>query len=41
MSTFRELLADAKAEITEVDTTAAAARIAAGAGVLDAREPDE
>ncbi len=41
MATFRDLLAAAKAEITEVDTSEAAARIAAGALVLDVREPDE
>jgi molybdopterin/thiamine biosynthesis adenylyltransferase/rhodanese-related sulfurtransferase len=41
MATFRDLLAAAKAEITEADTAAAAERIAAGAVVLDVREPDE
>ncbi|CAB4600848.1 MAG: molybdopterin-synthase adenylyltransferase MoeB [Actinomycetes bacterium] len=41
MATFRDLLAAAKNEITEIDTTAAADRIAAGAVVLDVREPDE
>ena len=41
MATFRDLLAAAKAQITEVDTAVAAERIAAGAVVLDVREPDE
>ena len=41
MATFRDLLGAAKAEITEVDTSGAADRIAAGATVLDVREPDE
>jgi molybdopterin/thiamine biosynthesis adenylyltransferase/rhodanese-related sulfurtransferase len=41
MASFRDLLKAAKAEITEVDTAAAAERIAAGALVLDVREPDE
>ena len=41
MPTFRDLLAAAKAEITEIDTGAAAERIASGAVVLDVREPDE
>ncbi len=41
MATFRDLLAAAKSEITEVDTATAAARIADGALVLDVREPDE
>ena len=41
MATFRDLLSAAKAEITEVDTASAAERIAAGALVLDVREPDE
>ncbi len=41
MATFRDLLAAAKNEITEIDTAAAAERIAAGALVLDVREPDE
>ena len=41
MATFRDLLTAAKAEITEVDTAAAADRIAQGALVLDVREPDE
>ena len=41
MTTFRDLLSAAKAEITEVDTSGAAERIAQGALVLDVREPDE
>jgi molybdopterin/thiamine biosynthesis adenylyltransferase/rhodanese-related sulfurtransferase len=41
MATFRDLLSAAKAEITEVDTSGAADRIAQGALVLDVREPDE
>ena len=42
MPTFRDLLAQAKAEITEIDTASAEARIAAGGVVvLDVREPDE
>ena len=42
MPTFRDLLAKAKAEINEIDTAAAEARIAAGGvTVLDVREPDE
>jgi len=41
MATFRDLLSAAKAEITEVETAEAAERIAAGATVLDVREPDE
>jgi molybdopterin/thiamine biosynthesis adenylyltransferase/rhodanese-related sulfurtransferase len=41
MATFRDLLNAAKSEITEIDTAAAAERIAAGAVVLDVREPDE
>ena len=41
MATFRDLLAAAKAEITEVDTETAAQHIAEGAVVLDVREPDE
>jgi molybdopterin/thiamine biosynthesis adenylyltransferase/rhodanese-related sulfurtransferase len=41
MATFRDLLAAAKSEITEVDTAGAAAEIDAGALVLDVREPDE
>ena len=40
--TFRDLLSAAKAEITEVDTAAAAEKIASGkVVVLDVREPDE
>jgi len=39
--TFRDLLAAAKAAITEVDTAVAAQHIAAGSVVLDVREPDE
>ncbi len=40
--TFRDLLAAAKADITEIDTSDAAERIAAGnVVVLDVREPDE
>ncbi|MEP7112899.1 MAG: molybdopterin-synthase adenylyltransferase MoeB [Ilumatobacteraceae bacterium] len=41
MATFRDLLSAAKAEITELDTATAADQIAAGAIVLDVREPDE
>ena len=41
MATFRDLLNAAKSEITEIDTAGAAERIAAGAVVLDVREPDE
>src|ERR1700712_115779 len=41
MATFRDLLTAAKAEINEIDTNNAAERIAAGAQVLDVREPDE
>ncbi len=42
MPTFRDLLAQAKAEITEIDTATAETRIAAGGViVLDVREPDE
>src|SRR5918997_268833 len=41
MANFRDLLKAAKAEITEVDTGGAADRIAAGALLLDVREPDE
>ena len=42
MPTFRDLLSAAKAQITEVDTDAAAQKIAAGSVVvLDVREPDE
>ena len=41
MATFRDLLSAAKSQVTEVDTSGAAALIAAGAVVLDVREPDE
>ncbi len=41
MATFRDLLAAAKSEITEIDTDVAAQHIADGAVVLDVREPDE
>src|SRR4051812_48944276 len=41
MATFRDLLAAAKSEITEVDTTGASDAIEAGALLLDVREPDE
>jgi hypothetical protein len=41
MASFRDLLAAAKAEIVEIDTETAAEHIAAGATVLDVREPDE
>lgn len=42
MAGFRDLLAQAKSQINEIDTNAAAARIeAGGAIVLDVREPDE
>ncbi|MEY3413488.1 MAG: putative molybdopterin synthase sulfurylase MoeB [Actinomycetota bacterium] len=42
MSSFRELLADAKSKIQEVDTQAAATKIETGqVVVLDVREPDE
>jgi len=41
MATFRDLLQATKKEITEVDNSEAARRIAAGATVLDVREPDE
>ena len=42
MANFRELLSQAKAQITEVDTTDAQNRIAGGGVVvLDVREPDE
>jgi molybdopterin/thiamine biosynthesis adenylyltransferase/rhodanese-related sulfurtransferase len=40
--TFRDLLASAKSVITEIDTAAAAERIATGdVTILDVREPDE
>ena len=41
MATFKELLASAMDEITEVDVTAAAALLDSGAALLDVREPDE
>ena len=42
MATFRDLLNQAKAQITEIDTAQAEARIrAGGVTVLDVREPDE
>ena len=41
MATFRDLLAAAKSEIVEVDTSSAADRIQQGWAVLDVREPDE
>ena len=41
MASFRDLLSAAKSEINEVDTVGAATAIAAGAIVLDVREPDE
>ncbi|MEK0444262.1 MAG: molybdopterin-synthase adenylyltransferase MoeB [Actinobacteria bacterium] len=41
MTTFRDLLGAAKAQITEIDTATAEQQIAAGAIVLDVREPDE
>jgi len=43
MASFRDLLASAKAEITEVDTAGAQERIEQGGNlvVLDVREPDE
>jgi sulfur-carrier protein adenylyltransferase/sulfurtransferase len=41
MPSFRELLAETKRQIREVDTAAAADSLAAGATVLDVREPDE
>jgi molybdopterin/thiamine biosynthesis adenylyltransferase/rhodanese-related sulfurtransferase len=41
MSNFRDLLAKAKSEISEVDPAAAEALIAGNAAVLDVREPDE
>jgi sulfur-carrier protein adenylyltransferase/sulfurtransferase len=41
MATFRDLLAAAKSEISEVDTARAAEQIDAGALILDVREPDE
>ena len=41
MASFRDLLAQAKTVITEVDTADAASRIERGVIVLDVREPDE
>ena len=41
MASFRDLLAQAKSAITEVDTAEAASRIERGVVVLDVREPDE
>ena len=41
MATYRDLLRAAKAEITEDSNATAAEKIAAGAIVLDVREPDE
>ncbi len=42
MATFRDLLSQAKSEITEIETAEAQARIdAGGVLVLDVREPDE
>jgi molybdopterin/thiamine biosynthesis adenylyltransferase/rhodanese-related sulfurtransferase len=43
MASFRDLLASAKSEITEIDTAAAQERIEQGGNVvvLDVREPDE
>jgi len=41
VTTFRDLLGAAKAQITEIDTATAEQQIAAGAIVLDVREPDE
>ena len=41
MASFRELLAQTKAEIREVDTEEAAAMRLGGATILDVREPDE
>ena len=41
MASYRDLLSAAKARITEVDTAGAAELAAAGAIVLDVREPDE
>ena len=42
MASFRDLLAQAKAQITEIDTNDSAARVAAGGVImLDVREPDE
>jgi molybdopterin/thiamine biosynthesis adenylyltransferase/rhodanese-related sulfurtransferase len=41
MATFRDLLASARADVSEVDPETAAVHIADGAIVLDVREPDE
>ncbi|MGB5758127.1 MAG: molybdopterin-synthase adenylyltransferase MoeB [Acidimicrobiales bacterium] len=41
MTTFREMLAATKADITETDPAGAEAAIAGGATLLDVREPDE
>ena len=41
MSTFRNLLREAKAQIRETDPAGAAAMLANGAVLLDVREPDE
>ena len=41
MATFRELLAEARAHIDEVDTAGAQALLADGWMLLDVREPDE
>jgi molybdopterin/thiamine biosynthesis adenylyltransferase/rhodanese-related sulfurtransferase len=42
MATFRDLLANAKSQIVEIDTATAEARVQAGnVFVLDVREPDE
>jgi molybdopterin/thiamine biosynthesis adenylyltransferase/rhodanese-related sulfurtransferase len=42
MASFRDLLAQAKAQITEIDTNDSATRVAAGGVImLDVREPDE
>ena len=41
MATFRDLLAAAKSEITEISTDGAAQHIADGYTILDVREPDE
>ena len=41
MASFRDLLAQAKSAITEVDTADVATRIERGVIVLDVREPDE
>lgn len=42
MASFRDLLAQAKAQITEIDTNESAARVSMGGVImLDVREPDE